>query len=341
VPEAGSRDQEQSGIDEGNEIDESLLPFYLHDAIKVFQEGKEFAAFQASLQGLANLIYRRPADLNRSAGELTHLLLHLENKFSQHGFADSRMQALVALIETAPPAAASVLIAEATQERATFISVRICALEALVLGAQGLQKGTSRAFQEQDVSPETGEIPAGSNMVKPPIKQVGRVIRRWGQRKTPAPIERKSRFSGLAGPVFFYPLLNSGLATLKTPGMQEPIVLAKFLFALASILAAAQHAPDTSRMGRALYKILWSLRRHDDAQIRRAALFSLAQILLVVPVAVLSEDDDWLASIGDSKEWVQLVMQRDPDTSCREQASLLNRMLSPAQRASSSASSST
>ncbi|GBG27908.1 Telomere length regulation protein TEL2-like [Hondaea fermentalgiana] len=319
---ADSRHQDKT-VDDGPEVDPLLMPAYLHDAVQALQDDKDHVKFQTCLVGLADLIRRRPADLEVGAAELAHVLVHGENRFSMRGFAERRMEALVALVVEAPSAATGVLIAEATQERATFISLRTSALEALVQGAQALQKPPSATSSEHE-----GAKAVGTDL---PVQQpVGRVTRRWGQRRRPLPAEHKSRFAGLAGSIFFFPLLNGGLGAINTPGMREPIVLAKFLYALGSILAAAQHAPDIARMGRALFRLLWGCREHDDAQVRRSALFALAQVLFVVPPSVLVNDDDWIANLGDAREWAAKVAARDTDPPCREQAGLLLRMLSPA-----------
>ncbi|XP_020291311.1 uncharacterized protein LOC109858450 isoform X2 [Pseudomyrmex gracilis] len=124
---------------------------------------------------------------------------------------------------------------------------------------------------------------------------------------------------------FFYPLLHGfgrpdiyKLKGLKIYKDQENILLLRFLKTLSTIMLAAQNCPLASKMGKEILELTWTLRNHNEATVRLAAVENIASVLVAVPKdAIVSELFELLMEI---REWLLLsqnVIYGEHDANCR------------------------
>ncbi len=104
---------------------------------------------------------------------------------------------------------------------------------------------------------------------------------------------------------------------------RDLLLLWRLVHALAVLLEAAVHAPDAARMARALLLVVVALRQHADASVRRAVLFALGRVLLVLSAGELL--GALAAETGVLCEWLQAAAAADPDRDCRGSAAALLR----------------
>ncbi|XP_076246198.1 clathrin interactor lqfR [Calliopsis andreniformis] len=144
-------------------------------------------------------------------------------------------------------------------------------------------------------------------------------------RSTKSPKTFENKFGNVASS-FFYPLLyrfgkqgtclNSGLQTFSD---QENILLIRFLKTLSTIMVAAQNCLLTSKMGKEVLELSWSLRYHDQAKVRIAVIENVAAVLIAVPNdTIINELFDTIMEI---RLWLldlsQNVISGDHDKECR------------------------
>lgn len=135
-----------------------------------------------------------------------------------------------------------------------------------------------------------------------------------------------NRFANFASS-FFYPLLygfgeqreSSKLQGLKICGDQENVLLLRYLKTLSAIMRAAENCPLALKMGKEILELTWTLRRHEEATTRFAAVECVASVLVSLPKdSIVGEMLDTLLEI---REWLLLtqnVVFGEHDAKCRE-----------------------
>jgi len=117
---------------------------------------------------------------------------------------------------------------------------------------------------------------------------------------------------------FFFPLLHfEGGAHLDLMG-RDFAFLARLLMTAGQLLQCAAFAPSSLRMASALVVVLWPLRLHDEAVIRRAVLFGYCSIAMAISGSLLLSEfgdqlNDWIA-------WIQSTVPADCSEENRELA---------------------
>jgi len=161
----------------------------------------------------------------------------------------------------------------------------------------------------------------------PPTQQLelGKEIKRIGQKKnTPlAQSGRPNHFLEVHG-LFFYPLMKGYDNTDNTFNLlgEDSIVLSKLLHTLSVFVRCVGNAATPSalfRMVRSLVDLVWAVRYHREANVRRAALLTIAQTIVIVPTRLLISD--FLEDFNEVQAWLVSVFDDDPDEQCRTLAS--------------------
>ncbi|KAJ4454581.1 putative telomere length regulation protein TEL2 [Paratrimastix pyriformis] len=177
--------------------------------------------------------------------------------------------------------------------------------------------------------------------------------RRWTQPRPAPSAPQANRFAGRCG-AFFWPLLrpfgqgggaisqtkvgredeplgladgaDEGAGVMLTMLGEDSFLLSTLVWSLGIVLSCAGSAPDTPRMARALLDLVWLLRNHPSAAVRRAVIFALSRGLLAPvllqhalgPPLVLTEFGD---DLNEAIAWLTGVAEgADPDAECRELA---------------------
>ncbi len=264
------------------------------------------------LENLVELIRSRPPDFDSMALELAQFLVHMENKFNIETFTGIRHNALVE-ITVAFPTNLAHFLASVVLSEAEFMNVRLTALQVLVEAAKQLADGVD--------SEQRATVKKVDDIVR-----IGTVTRRWGQRKTPQAVPKKNLLANVASD-FFFPLLvrNHQVVTVLE---REPILLSRLAMALGSILALARTSMHIERMCKALLDFVNWIRYHEKPEVRRAALFCVAQILATLPRSIINNDTVWIDKIADASKWVSHLAAKDTDHLVRAHAQGIHSLLS-------------
>ena len=142
-----------------------------------------------------------------------------------------------------------------------------------------------------------------------PLRIVGKV-RRWGTGRRAAPVASANGFEA-AVVHFFFPLigrLDAALAALA----DDAALLARLLYALGVfVLCAGPASAHVERTTGELLALLWALRFHPAAQLRRALLISAWHAFSAAPAAsVAARAEEWRA-------YLDSVARDDADDECR------------------------
>ncbi|CAL1543400.1 unnamed protein product [Lymnaea stagnalis] len=272
------------------------------------------------LQHAEKLIKQKSSGLEEIAVEFTQILLHLEDTHSFENFLINRFSALVALAVHCPEKVAKYLTG-LFYERNYSIRQRMDILEVLANAAQRLSEPDKPEKYDEtkeskilDVSPNS----EASNWREIVQRRIESNTRRFVHGPSrPQPVPTANRFNQVAGH-FFYPLMNkadrnrSGLDLLG----QDSALLFRLLYTLAIILYSAINLPCAPHMCQNLLDFTWSLRMHTDSSVRQAVLICTTTIFLVAPTHVLMTDLQ--SEITDTKEWLEEVLQHDPDKECQK-----------------------
>lgn len=154
-------------------------------------------------------------------------------------------------------------------------------------------------------------------------KRIASRTRRFAH-NSKSPKLRINHFGNVASS-FFYPLLHGfgrrdilKLSGLKIYADQENILLLRFLKTLSAIMLAAQNCPSSSKMGKEILELMWTVRNHDEATVRLAVTENIGSVLIAVPKdAIIDELSEPLMEI---REWFLLsqnVVTGEHDANCR------------------------
>ncbi|XP_025106896.1 telomere length regulation protein TEL2 homolog [Pomacea canaliculata] len=299
-------------------------PVYIRDCMEGLLKVKDPDTIEASLVAAEKLIRKGPDGLAEIAEEFTKILLHSTESYGIPEFVLHRFKAMVALAVHCPSQVARYLSAQ-FYERNYNIRQRLDMLEVLATAAQELSqpeastsKATSRwspvrhTQAESTTNPETWQ-----QIVQQRINSKTRRFIKGPSKPEPTPVP--NRFGHVAGE-FFFPLMrfyDKSESVFDLMG-SDSLVLHRLVYTLAIILYAAINTTAASQMGKSLLEFTWGLRIHSDVSVRQAVLVATSMVLLVVPGHFLLTDLQM--DIMETKEWLQMVLEKDVNTECRKLA---------------------
>jgi len=291
-------------------------PHYVSDALEDLK-GDSYERFMIALQDFPNLVKIQPADCERMCCEAARTILHLDNKFGMENFGEWQTQALVCLGSNFPIQVIPLFASEALNPKATFMTLRATALEAISQSAESLSGAEMVSADEESLHR------AKARVVSRPI---GTVTRHLGVRKRPEGKKVINRYATLASSAFFNPLIN-GIPGARDHLQREPSLMSRLLFVLSNLVRLAKTSPYIHHMSRTLARLLWPTRLSNDPEVRRTVLFGFIRILSSTPVGILQDDPEWLGYIAGIREEVRVMKDQDPDSLCRQHATLLSSLL--------------
>lgn len=241
----------------------------------------------------------------------------------------SRGAALQAVLVAHPPSAAS--LARRFFDRNHALVTRAAMLDALIDAAHELARLPKSSAVPRDVlRARPYPLFAGGALTCPdldtdsvmsdhdeaaaasPLRIVGKV-RRWGTGRRAAPVASANGFEA-AVVHFFFPLIGRVDAALAALA-DDPALLARLLYALGVfVLCAGPASAHVERTTDELLGLLWALRFHAAAQLRRALLISAWHAFSAAPAAALA------AGAVRAEEWrayLESVVRDDADDECR------------------------
>ncbi|CAC5384187.1 TELO2 [Mytilus coruscus] len=151
-------------------------------------------------------------------------------------------------------------------------------------------------------------------------KRIESKTRRFSKGKSKPELRKTmNRFAPVAGH-FFYPLMTRFDRKENTFDMlgEDSLVLGRLIYTLGVVMYSAINSPTVKQMATVLLEFLWVLRFHQDQSVRHSVLFCLSMVMLSVPGHVLLSQLQ--SEIMEAKQWLEDVVQKDPDTESKRLA---------------------
>ncbi|VDI13515.1 telomere length regulation protein [Mytilus galloprovincialis] len=151
-------------------------------------------------------------------------------------------------------------------------------------------------------------------------KRIETKTRRFSKGKSKPELQKTmNRFAPVAGH-FLYPLMTRFDRKENTFDMlgEDSLVLGRLIYTLGVVLYSAINSPTVKQMATVLLEFLWVLRFHQDQSVRHSILFCLSMVMLSVPGHVLLSQLQ--SEIMEAKQWLEDVVQKDPDTESKRLA---------------------
>ncbi|XP_070581383.1 telomere length regulation protein TEL2 homolog isoform X2 [Ptychodera flava] len=301
-------------------------PMYIRDCMQGLVTQDDPERVQACLTVAEKLVRANPDNLSEICVEFVKLLLHTQDSYGMNNFTHLRHSAMVAITVHCPIQVA-VYLTEEFFSRNYNIRQRMDILEVLASASQELSQPDKVLQSEAKTSIESWTSQykdAPTNLVKNWREIVQERIesktRRFSQKShkqkaTPVP----NRFAPVAG-YFFFPLLKKYDMSMSTLNLlnQDYLLLGRLIYTLGVIMHAAINTTCCHQMASSLLEFLWVVRYHSEAFVRQAILFSLSMVVLTIPsyslVTTLQSD------VIEFKQWLQDIIEKDPDTECKKLA---------------------
>ncbi|KAK3595114.1 hypothetical protein CHS0354_002366 [Potamilus streckersoni] len=340
---------EASGVQQGTsrvqpdldlDSDDDLVPYDMSDDVKVTKV-KQPKYIRDCMEGLIisddpervevclavaeTLIRSNPDGLQEISVEFTKILLHLSDSLSLPGFAAARLKAMVALCVLHPTQVADYLTNE-FYDRNYNIRQRLDMLEVLASAAQELsqpvdpQKGSTDVAPKSKIQELKGHQDGSETWQQIVQKRIDSKTRRFAKGRTkPEPTPVPNRFAPVAG-YFFYPLMKNFDRKENALDLlgEDVLLLGRLVYTLGMVMYAAINIPNVRHMGSALLEFIWVLRFHKDSGVRQALLFAVAMVFLAVPAHYLITDLQ--EEVGETKIWLEDIIDKDPNTHCKTSA---------------------
>ncbi|XP_038619366.1 telomere length regulation protein TEL2 homolog isoform X2 [Tachyglossus aculeatus] len=302
-------------MSEDKELKTTKVPVYIRDCLEVLTTSEDMERWEAALRVLESLIRRNRTTTREVSVELAKVLLHLEEKTCVKGFASLRQRALVAVTVADPVQVAQYLIAQFSALNYS-LSQRIDILDVLALAAQELSAPSPREKPQQSLPTKAGIQPLPGELTSDPSSSTPeawrKIVDQRIQSKTrrfakgpsrPDPVAVPNDFNAVAG-CFFFPLIqrfDRPLATFDLLG-GDHLVLGRLVHTLGILMHFAVNTTAAVPMGKALLELVWTLRYHTDAYVRRGLLSAVSFTLLSVPATCLL--GDLMDELLETRAWL-------------------------------------
>eukprot|EP01132_Coremiostelium_polycephalum_P005229 gene5229-6510_t len=314
-----------------NDDEEDLKPerkkLYLRDCILELQSKKHTAeSWEGTLTSISNIVWNKPDDLDELSEGLTKSLLHLTNEYGLDNFTIIRHEAMVSLVVQSPTVVVPFLT-KSFYEPNYSLSQRLEILEVLSEGAKVLSADNNQQQKQQQQQQQQNKLESLSTInsllninQQQEIKSIGKT-RKWGIPTQPRPVIKSNQFHKYST-LFFYPLLSKYDKVTQCYSMDlmgyDTYLLCKLIYTLGIFVECSSSANETRSMARELVSLLWSLRFHNDTNVRRSILFSLSRVFLTLPSSIIKTD--YIDELNELMSWLYDISQSDPDKDCRVMA---------------------
>ncbi|ORY97265.1 telomere length regulation protein-domain-containing protein [Syncephalastrum racemosum] len=293
-------------------------PVYVVDLLAYMKDQDEPIKLEMALNSAAQVIRQRAGmgtELEESAQGLVNRLVGFPTSIEFEDMEEHLREALVALMVCAPEAAVPHSI-DQIFNRNTSKSRVFVLLAAITLAVRELAGwktlDVNKAIEE--ATDQTKRIDIKSPTT--PVGQVTRVSRRAEVEKKQRENTRRNRLSGLAGRVFFFPLLTGwwqGAYGRKPYWIgNDPRVSERFVMTLNVILHSATNTPDKRSIVRSYLEFALTLRfANVTPQVTQALLMGVD---IVVNVNYNGQEgllvQDYTRELVQIKEWMEEIMER-------------------------------
>ncbi|KAG0178924.1 telomere binding protein [Apophysomyces sp. BC1021] len=314
---------EESDEDEPRSKRKPKHPVYIRDLIQFLRDVQDPVKLEIGLDAAEGLVRQKTgvgAELRESAVDLANALMRMPNDYDIPGCEEKVQHALAALMVAEPEKTASRAI-DTLYHRSTSINTQQIILTALHLAARELAGWLTD--QTQSIEDELE--------IEPSKQLVGKVrvfSRSMEVRKKQAKGIKTNRLSGLAGPVFFFPLLvgwwEGAQARMRSWIGNSKVLTEQLIRTLNMIMYCATNTPEKRRIVTEYFEFALALRYADGSPgMTRALLLGITVIL-----NTSYKDQEWLLwndyarQLEETKFWVQDIVDSNKEEEIVKQAAL-------------------
>ncbi|KAK9709283.1 telomere binding protein, variant 2 [Basidiobolus ranarum] len=298
--------------DEGDGKSKLKKPKYLSECLSYLKADEEPDKIENGLDTAVEIILNATEhELSVYGQEFVRKLLRIQDTYELSGFEKNRTHALVTLIVMCPNVTNNYLI-EQFYERDYSMSQRFLILNCLVLAAQELSQVTKTPVEADSSSKHDKTIEYGGEMLDSIIEDIQKIgigngKNRWASRRQEVERRRgppsKNRFAQVAGRWFFFAIIHgvgpSASDIFNILG--HPVLLEKFVTALATLLYLSVGTLDFSKMCREFWDFSKSLKYYSHEGVISGVIFGLLVIATVLPGNTLVQE--YPRELSETKEW--------------------------------------
>ncbi|KAI8640641.1 telomere length regulation protein-domain-containing protein, partial [Parasitella parasitica] len=288
-------------------------PVFIRDVIRCLQDRNDPLKLEIGLNAAEQVIRRKSGvgtELSESSVELAKYIISFPETYEIDNFQALQRNSLVALMTAVPEVVCGFIIDE-MYNRDSSDGQKQLILGSISLAVRELAGWPTAATEELSV--------VAANNEKPVSRQIGTPL--FVSKKTTMnePKRFKNRLSGLAGPVFFFPLLvgwwegTHGL--IKYWIGNNALLTERFIMTLNIILHSSTNTPDKRRIVKEYFQFLSSMKyasiSTQTASIRKSMLLGIDTILNVCYSGQeMLLFQDYQTELYETKQWLEDLLDQ-------------------------------
>ncbi|CAO3655984.1 unnamed protein product [Mucor fragilis] len=301
---------------EGSSKKQHKKPVFIRDLIRCLQDKNDPLKLEIGLNAAEHVIRRKTGagtELSESSIELAKYIISFPETYEIENYQTLQRNTLVALMTAVPETVCGFIIDE-MYNRDTSDGQK-----QLILGSISLAVRELAGWSTTPAEPATAQAAPVTASLSHTSKQVGKPIFVSKKMTMQEPKRYKNRLSGLAGPVFFFPLLvgwwegTQGL--IKYWIGNNALLTERFIMTLNIILHSATNTPDKRKIVKEYFQFISSMKYASisthTVSIKRAMLLGIDTIISVSysgQEALLYQD--YQNELYDTKQWLEDLLEQ-------------------------------
>ncbi|GAN04450.1 telomere length regulation protein TEL2 homolog [Mucor ambiguus] len=298
---------------EGSSKKQQKKPVFIRDLIRCLQDRNDPLKLEIGLNAAEHVIRRKTGagtELSESSVVLAKYIISFPETYEIDNYQTLQRNALVALMTAVPETVCGFVIDE-MYNRDTSDGQKQLILGSISLAVRELAGWST-------TTTEPAAAPAIANHINT-SKQVGTPIFASKKLTLQEPKRYKNRLSGLAGPVFFFPLLvgwwegTQGL--IKYWIGNNALLTERFIMTLNIILHSATNTPDKRKIVKEYFQFISSMKyatvSTHTVSIRKAMLLGIDTI---IGVCYSGQEvllyQDYQNELYDTKQWLENMLEQ-------------------------------
>ncbi|KAG2233893.1 hypothetical protein INT48_004381 [Thamnidium elegans] len=317
---------EEESDDEGLKKEElskskTKKPVFVRDLIRYLQDQSDPLKLEIGLNAAEQIIRQKTGagtELSEYSIELAKYLIAFPETFEIDQFRTLQQNALIALVVAVPETVTGFII-DQFYDRNTSAGQKQLILGVISLAVRELSNWTSSNSGVEETKKEL----EGPQMVGTTVFVSKRMqLQKNNQAKT-----QRNRLAGLAGPIFFFPLLvgwwEGAQGRIKYWVGNNNVLAERFIMTLNVILHCSTNLPDKRNIVKEYFDFVSSMRyaNQNSLGIKKALLFGIDTI-----VNTSYKDQEvyliqhYTKELSETKDWLEVIMENNSESTLQEKA---------------------
>ncbi|KAG1087246.1 hypothetical protein G6F42_020678 [Rhizopus arrhizus] len=296
---------------EGSSKKQHKKPVFIRDLIRCLQDKNDPLKLEIGLNAAEHVIRRKTGagtELSESSIELAKYIISFPETYEIKNYQTLQRNALVALMTAVPETVSGFIIDEMYNRDSSD------GQKQLILGSISLAVRELAGWSSTPAEPATA-----TSVLSITSQQVGKPIFVSKKMTLQEPKRYKNRLSGLAGPVFFFPLLvgwwegTQGL--IKYWIGNNALLTERFIMTLNIILHSATNTPDKRKIVKEYFQFISSMKYASisthTVSIKKAMLLGIDTIISVCysgQEVLLYQD--YQSELYETKQWLENLLEQ-------------------------------